>query len=146
MPPPDIGPAFRAVVLSGAYERVHHALVLAATAAALGRPTALFFTMSGCTTVTQNADGTPGWHYLTPTPPHPSAAAEDATLQARGVADLETLLASVVALGGAVLVCEAGLRAHDLPPAALRPDLAPRVAGALTWLAETPVGAQSLVF
>ncbi|WP_051013578.1 hypothetical protein [Pararhodospirillum photometricum] len=109
MPPPDVGPAFRAVVLSGAYERVHHALVLAATAAALGRPTALFFTMSGCTTVTRDTDGTPGWHRLTPTPSHPSAAAEDAALKARGVADLETLLTSVVALGGAVLVCEAGL-------------------------------------
>ncbi len=152
------------IVLSETYQAVHYALVLASAAAAVNRPARLFFTMGACkalctvpdqtgepvsdTEAGGNRDGAvpsgPGWHALRPEPAHTSARAQDAAYATRGVADMETLLAACRDLGVTFLVCEAGLRALDLSEARLREDLPLRIAGAVTWLTETPPGDHTL--
>ncbi|ABC24586.1 hypothetical protein F11_19395 [Rhodospirillum rubrum F11] len=154
-PAPGIA-GLSAVVLSDAFERVHYALVLASAAAALGQPALLFFTLGATRALARTArpstpppgvtgDVSPGWRALAPSPGHDTALAQDQALAARGVADFETLLEACVALGVRFVVCEAGLRAIALTPADLRDDLPCEVAGAVTWLTETPAGAATLM-
>ena len=53
------------VVFSGDFERVHYALATAAAAAAVDRPTTLFFTMEAIHALARRrGDGTPGWTAL----------------------------------------------------------------------------------
>jgi peroxiredoxin family protein len=141
-----------AVVISDTYEKVHYALVLASAAAAIGKPSLLFFSMGACRALATHRQGPsaanpaePGWHDLTPSVAFPSARDQDAGLGARGIADMETLLTSCAALGTRFLVCEAGLRALDLGADDLRPDLAIEVTGAVTWMTETPPDAMTLM-
>lgn len=148
------------IVMSGDYERVHYALALAAAARAVGRPALLFFTNAALRALAVDADGTPGWHAM----PADAAAAgaqalaalvgdpgagetgaeRDAALRARGVGDFETLFAACVELGAGFIVCEMGLRAIGLAPAALRRDAPLRQAGIVTLLDETGPGMRLL--
>ena len=57
--PPD---KLSIVVYAGFYDKVHYALVMAAAAAAIGRPVTLFFTMGACHALKSPADGgEPPW-------------------------------------------------------------------------------------
>jgi len=117
------------VVRSGAFERIHYALAMAAAAAAVDRPTTLFFTMAALRALASAApDGAPGWTAL------PGAATRDQDFIARGVAGFETLLDACKALGVTLMVCEMGLRASGLERADLRDDLAYREGGIVTFL------------
>ncbi|MCF8479444.1 MAG: hypothetical protein K9H25_03345 [Rhodospirillum sp.] len=146
---------FSAVVLSSRYETVHYALILASAAAAIGKPSVLFFSMGACRALAARLEATrspkaeyadaPGWHDLASEPAFPSAKDQDRHYIARGIADMETLLTSCAALGTRFIVCEAGLRSIDLAESALRADLPIEVAGAVTWLTESPVGAITLL-
>lgn len=124
------------VVQSGAFDRVHYALVLAAAAAAVGTPVTLFFTMGGARALAgAGADGHPGWHGLGRDEAGREPAAADAHLTARRIGGFEELLEGCVALGVRFLVCESGLLAIDLSPADLRPDVPVEVTGAVSFLA-----------
>ena len=107
------------LLLSGDHERAHYALVVATGAAALGRDVTLFVTNGGCRLFLAGS----------PLPDDPREAA----LEARGVAGIATLLAAADDLGLRRIACEAGLRAEDIPAAALRPDV--EVAGIASFLA-----------
>jgi peroxiredoxin family protein len=74
-----------------------------------------------------------GWRAL-------SGAARDDELKRRNVADMETLLEACAALGVAVMVCEAGLKAADIDPSALRDDLAFEVTGLVTFYGTIATG------
>ena len=110
------------VVLSGEYERAHYGLMMASSAAALGRAVVLFVTMDGLPLLVSDK----GWQRL-------ENSEKDKALRARNVADMETLLEACVALDVQVIVCEAGLKALDIDPSALREDVHVEVAGLATF-------------
>jgi peroxiredoxin family protein len=110
------------VVLSGEYARVHYALMMASAAAAIDRPVTLFFTMDAAVTVQAGE----GWRAL-------AGSGRDDDLKARNVADIETLLEACVAMEVTFMVCEAGLKALDMPPEGLREDLGVEVTGLVTF-------------
>jgi uncharacterized protein len=131
------------ILHSGEFSRAHYALMLASSAAAIGRPVVLFATNGGIRALLRPApDGTPGWAAL-------DGAAHDATLQGRFVPGFATLLAAVVDLGARLMVCETGLKAEALAPDALAPDaLDPALGAEVTGLVafQEAVGAGAIVF
>jgi peroxiredoxin family protein len=132
--------ALSIAVHSGAFERVHYALVMASAAAASDRKATLFFTGQAVHAVTQ-AGGRPGWHALAAPPD--GAAARDAALRDRRVAGFEELLAACAELKVRMIVCEMALRAAGLDAATgiLRHDLPLEVAGVVTFLNQGAGGA-----
>ncbi len=116
MPPPD---PLGILLISGSYERAHYAFMLAAAAAAVGRPAIIFATNAGCHAVAID------WRNLTD-------AGNDAGVQQRGVAGLDALRDAAAELGVRLLACDAGLRLIALGPAALLPGV--EVAGIPTFL------------
>lgn len=109
---------------SGGHDAAHYALVLAAGAAAIGRPVVLFATNAGCRLFLADA---------------PLAAdPREAVLAARGVAGVAALLDAAGELGVRLIACEAGLRAEALDGAVLRPEV--EVAGVVTFLSLAGTG------
>ena len=117
------------IVQSGAFDRVHYAMVLASAAAAIDREVTLFFTMEGCLAL-RPAETLGTW------------AANDEALRRKGLATFEELLAAAAELGVRFLVCELGLRAVGLALDDLRDDLRIREAGAVTFLNDSGPDAQ----
>jgi peroxiredoxin family protein len=132
------------LVLSGTYERVHYALVLASSAAAIGKPATLFFTDQALRALRRaEADGAPGWRSLSAAA-GADGGAVDEDLRARGVAGFEELLSACVELGVRFIACEMGLRAMRLEPSALRSDVPIEVAGVVTFLGDASPGGAML--
>jgi len=123
------------LVLSGRFERVHYALVMASAAAAIGMPATLFFTDAALRALTSGAAGVPGWRALAADGGRDGGAVDDAR-RARGVAGFEELLSACAELGVRLIACEMGLRAVGLAAAELRADVPIEVAGAVTFLAD----------
>jgi len=130
------------VVFSGAFDRVHYALAMAAAALAANQPATLFFTMGGCRALARRRDdGCPGWHAL-----DGEAASADAALRAKGLAGFADLLEACVALGATLMVCEMGLKAIGLGLDDLDPALIVSPGGLVTFLADaSPDGAMVFV-
>lgn len=134
--PENAGNRLSVIVFSREFERVHYAMVLASTAAAIGRPATLFFAGSAVRAlVTAAGDGAPSWQALA-TADGGSAATVDDGFRHRGIATFETLLSACAELGVRFLVCEMALRAAGIDAADLRHDLPIEVAGAATLLSE----------
>ena len=132
--PPD---KLSLVVFSGAFDRVHYALVMASAAIATGTPVTLFFTMEACRALARPGDdGTPGWHAMAAGDRAGDAGAMDADLGKRGVAQFEELLSAAAELGVRIMVCEMGLRAVGLTRADLRDDIALEETGVVTFLGD----------
>lgn len=134
--PPD---KLSIVLHSGAFDRVHYALVLAAAAAATDRPATLFFTQWACRALLRPEVGPegeerPGWQALAVGEPGLDAAALDARFAAQGTGGFEELLRACAELGVRFLVCESGLVGAGLAAADLRDDLPIEIAGAVTFL------------
>jgi peroxiredoxin family protein len=113
------------LLISGDYERAHYAFVLAAGAAALGRPVVLFATNAGCSALAED------WSAL-------GGAARDGTVRNTGVAGFAELRAASIDLGVRLIACEAGLRIAGIAEASLLPGV--EVAGVATFLAATTGG------
>jgi peroxiredoxin family protein len=113
------------LLISGAYERAHYAFVLAAGAAAIGRPVVLFATNAGCAALTDNFTAL-------------TDADRDAVVQASGVAGLAELRAAAIELGVRLIACDAGLRIAGILPERLLPGV--EVAGVPTFLAASSGG------
>jgi predicted peroxiredoxin len=107
------------LLISGGHERAHYALMVAAAAAAIGREVTLFATNEGAALLLE----------ATPLAADP----REATLSARGVANLAELLAAASSLGVRRIACEAGLRTADLAGQPLAEGV--EVAGLVTFLA-----------
>lgn len=132
------------LVLSGAYERVHYALVLASAAAALGKPTTLFFTGQALLALrAAEAEGKPGWRSLAAAEGADGGAVDD-DHRSRGVASFEELLSACVELGVRFIACEMGLRAMRLRSTALRSDVPIEVAGVVTFLSDASASGATL--
>ena len=122
MPPPD---PLGILLVSGSYERAHYAFMLAAAAAAVGRPALIFATNAGCHALATD------WRNL-------ADAETDSAVQQRGVAGLDALRDAAAELGVRLLACDAGLRLSALVPAALLPEV--EVAGIPTFLSAVGAG------
>lgn len=120
------------VVFSGAFDRVHYALVMAAAAAASNTPVTLFFTMWAGRALERDR----GWTRLAVSDGGRTAEEMDAQFKARRVATFEELLEACVALGVTFMVCEMGLKALGMDPDGLRPDVPVAKGGVVTFLAD----------
>lgn len=121
MPPEPLG----ILLISGAYDRAHYAFMLAAAAAAIGRPTVLFATNAGCHALAQD------WSAL-------EGATADAANQSKGVAGLAEIREAAIELGARLLACDSGLLLSGLPPTALLATV--EIAGIPTFLSATTPG------
>jgi peroxiredoxin family protein len=117
------------VVHSGDFSRVHYALVMAAAAAAIGRPVTMFFTMESLKALHNN--GT--WKHMPVEGEDGLAGAMDAEFVKKGVAGFEELLTSCVELKVRFMVCEMGLRALGLDAKDLRQDVPAEITGVVTF-------------
>jgi peroxiredoxin family protein len=127
---------FTVGLCTDAFERVHYALVLAVTAAAVDRSTSVFFAGGSVRALTGSA-AEPGWQAL-------AGAEADTGLTARGLADMETLIESASALGVKLLACELALAAADITPADIRADLTIEIKSALSFIQLVGPGPTSL--
>jgi len=133
------------IVSSGAFDKIHYALVLASAAAATGTPVTLFFTMHACHALKRpGADGRAAWRDLPVSGPggpgDPGGPANggdmDDGFKEKGVGAFEELLDACREFGVRFLVCEMGLRAMDLAAPDLRGDIPFEHAGAVTFLGD----------
>lgn len=113
------------LLISGGHERAHYAFVLAAGAAALGRPVVLFATNEGCRALLADLSAI-------------ADAGRDPAVRDAGVAGLADLRSAAAELGVRLVACEAGLRMAGLPPEALLPGV--EVAGVATFLGSVAGG------
>ncbi len=127
------------VMMSGEADRIHMALMMGATAAAVGRPVTFFFSKSAIRFL--QADG---WAAL--------AAANgqtgpemDAALIAKGVADSGVLLDGLAALDARFVACETALREHAIDAVSLVTRPAVEVSG-LADILEKGAGGDWLTF
>lgn len=127
------------VVFSGEFDRVHYALAMAASAAALGKGATLLFTGSGLRALAADVDGEAGWRTLRSGDGRWGGQV-DADYRARGVAGFEELLSACVELGVRLIACEMGMRLAGLDRGGLRTDLAIEEAGLATFLADASAG------
>jgi uncharacterized protein len=107
------------LLLSGHHDRAHYAFVVASGAAALGRQVILFATNKGCLALCRD------WSGLTD-------ADRDNSIQANGVAGMETLRDACQEMEVRMIACEAGLRAEAIDPGLLVPNT--EVSGIVTFL------------
>jgi peroxiredoxin family protein len=108
------------IIQSGAFDRVHYALVMASAALAIGKPVTLFFTMAGTRALT------PGW----------ADADKEKTFAADGLATFEELLGACRDLEATFMVCELGLRAEKLVADDLRGDITVTEGSAVSFLSD----------
>lgn len=118
------------VVASGAFEKVHYALVMATGASAIGTPVTLFFTMGACPAIM--ADD--GWRALPSEKPDMTATARDDDFASRGVATMNELIESAAELGITFMVCEMGLRAEGLEDQPMRDGIDIARTGVVTFI------------
>jgi peroxiredoxin family protein len=124
------------VLFSGAFDKVHYALAMAAAALAVNTPVTLFFTMGAARALLAEDATGPGWRHLHPTEDCLDALTAEAALTAKGLGGLEELLSACTALGAQVMVCEMGLRALGLEFSQLRPDVPVTPGGLVTFLGD----------
>ena len=123
------------VVYDGHYDKVHYALVMAAAAAAIGRPVTLFFTMGACHVLKRPDDaGVHAWRAMPLSDGDGTGGDRDDAFAAINVATFEELLQSCVQFGVTFMVCEMGLRAEGLEGLPLRDDIPLEEGGVVTFL------------
>ena len=123
------------VVYAGFYDKVHYALVMASSAAAIDRPVTLFFTMGACHALKQaDETGEHAWRTMPLSEEDGSGGDKDDTYAATQVATFEELLQSCVQMGVTFMVCEMGLRAVGLEGQPLRNDIPIETGGVVTFL------------
>ncbi len=107
------------LLISGGHERAHYAFLLAAGAAAIGRPVVLFATNEGCRALLADPSAIAG-------------AERERAVQTTGVAGLGDLRQAARELGVRMIACEAGLRMAGLAADLLLDGV--EVAGVATFL------------
>ena len=132
--PPDA--RLSLLVFDGHFARVHYALVLASAAAAVNRPVTIFFAGAAVPALTPQ-----GWRWLAGDP-----ANEAAEMKARGIAGFDELLEACAAMDVRFMACELALRRLGLERRDLDPALDVTVAGAVSFLGQSPPGTGSMLF
>jgi len=127
------------MVISSDPERIHMALMMGATASAMGRPVTFFFSKSATPFLTAG-----GWDSLK-TQAGATGPEMDTALEEKGVADSSILMDGLAALDARFLVCEAALREHDIDVTSLITRPAVEIAG-LAEIIEKGQGGDWLTF
>lgn len=127
------------LMMSAEAERLHMALMVGATASAMGRPVTFFFSKSAIRFLTPD-----GWHTMKTSAGHP-AASMDAALDAKGIADSSVLMDGLAALDVRFVACETALREHDIEAVDLIQRPAVEVSG-LADVIEKGAGGDWLTF
>jgi len=123
------------VVYDHHYDKVHYALVMAAAAAAIGRPVTVFFTMGACGAIrATDENGAPAWTTMPLSDEDATGIERDNFYKRTGIATMEELIEACIAFGVRFLVCEMGLRAKGLEQTALRSDMDIEHSGVVTFL------------
>ena len=131
------------VVYDGHFDKIHYALAMASSAAALDMPVTLFFTMDACAALMIGPhDRQPRWHALPVSGADGAGTSADVTagidmdnrFRAQKIATFEDLLAACVELGVTFMVCEMGLKARNLSADELRTDIPVEPGGLVTFL------------
>jgi peroxiredoxin family protein len=107
------------LLVSGAHDRAHAAISLAAAAMALGRQVTIFATGRGCRALLED------WSAL-------DDCGHDAILRGHGVPGFGILRDSAQQMGARLIACETGLKGEVLSAAALAPNV--EIAGLATFL------------
>jgi peroxiredoxin family protein len=130
------------VVHSGDFDKVHYALVLASSAAAIGTPATLFFTMGACQALLVDPAA---WRAM-PSGMGGDGGGRDDGYAERRLATFEELLSACAEMGVRFLVCEMGLKAMDLTRADLRDDITIEEGGVVTFINDAdPDGAMMFI-
>ena len=122
------------VVQTRAFDRIHYALMLAVSNAAIGGPTTLFFGIEGVEAL--RAEGLAG---LT-TAAGETGEAFTGRLQAAGAATPDDLFEALVELEAGLFACDTGLVVAGLKPGDIRSDLGVQVTGLTDILARAEGG------
>jgi len=101
------------VLMSGEADRIHMALMMGATAAAVGRPVTFFFSKGAICFLQVD-----GWGKLLSENGQTGLEMDEA-LMAKGVADSTVLLDGLGALDARFVACETALRERDIDTATL---------------------------
>lgn len=127
------------VVISPMADHIHMALMMGATAAAIGRPTTFFFSKGAVRFLQQD-----GWASMT-TNEGANGPLMDTELEEKGVADTALLIDGLSALDVRFVACETALREHDIDPATFVTRPAVEISG-LADIMETGEGGDWLTF
>lgn len=123
------------IVYDHHFDKVHYALVMAAAAAAIGRPVTLFFTMGASVALlAAEADQPPAWADMPVSDNNDAGLEADHDFGKKGIGRFEELLEACQTFGVRFMVCEMGLRAKGLKGARLRSDLDIEVSGVVTFM------------
>lgn len=127
-------PGLTIIIQTSALDRVHYALMMAASASALDAPTTVFFAIEGVVALQPSP-----WEDLR------TAAGEDGAayldrLDAAGVVHPEDLISVLGELGARVAACDSALAVAAMDSAAFRTDLPIEVTGLADILAEAGEG------
>lgn len=123
------------VIYDGHYDKVHYALAMASSAAALEIPVTLFFTMNACRALMVSADdGRPLWRTMPLSESDGTGGDMDDEFRAQKIGAFEELLGACMDLGVTFMVCEMGLKARNLPADDLREDVPIKPGGLVTFL------------
>ena len=127
------------VVYAGFYDKVHYALVMASSAAAIDRPVTLFFTMGACRALKKpGPDGESAWRSMPLSEGESRGCAnggeQDDAYAKTNVATFEELVEACAAFDVKMMVCEMGLRAVGIEVRELRRDLEFAEGGVVSFL------------
>lgn len=130
--------SLRIILYSGAFDRIHYGLAMAAAAAASNREVTVFITMAACRAFVPG-----GWQDLPLSdgvnafPAH-NARELETHYQQQGVAGFSALLEACCEFNVKFLVCEMGLKAAGLEASALDAALNATLCGIVTLLHQSP--------
>jgi peroxiredoxin family protein len=125
------------VLLSGHFDKVHYAFIMAAAAAAIDKPVTLFFTMGACRALGKAADGEPPpWRAMPLSEGVGTGGELDDNFKAMGIGGFEELLDSCVKLKVRFMVCETGLRAMGMERGDLVDDITIDEGGVVGFLTD----------
>lgn len=127
------------VMMASEAERIHMALMMGATAAAVGRPVTFFFSKSAIGFLQ-----TDGWTKLAASGGQ-TGPEMDSVLMAKGIADSTVLLDGLAALDARFVACETALREHDIDASTLVTRPAVEISG-LADILEKGAGGDWLTF
>lgn len=130
MAPDDRIERLSVVVYDGHFDKVHYALAMASSAAAIDVPVTLFFTMNASKAV---MDGQ-AWRAMPLSEGEGTGGDMDDGFGDQKIATFEDLLSACVELGVTFMVCEMGLKARNLSADDLRKDVPVEPGGLVTFL------------
>ncbi len=117
------------------FDKIHYALVIASAAAAIGKPTTLFFTMGASIALLENdANGIPAWSKMPLSNSNESGNEQNNLFREMGIATFDELIEACIEFKVKFLVCEMGVKANKLENKFFRKDLNIQHGGLVTFL------------